>query len=56
MPEEAVTTTKIKRLMCAGSAYLLKYPEIIRIQYDILSIIIGENGNKEYFLIEDVSL
>ncbi len=56
MPEEAVTTTKIKRLMCAGSAYLLKYPEIIRIQYDILSIILCEKGNAEFFLIEDVSL
>lgn len=56
LPEEAVTTSKIERLMCAGSAYLQKYPEIIRIQYDILSIIIGENGKKEYFLIEDVSL
>jgi putative endonuclease len=56
MPEEAVTASKIMRLMCAGSAYLTKYPDFNRIQYDILSIVILENGNTEFFLIEDVSL
>ena len=56
MPEEAVTTTKIRRLMCAGSAYLAKHPAFDRIQYDILSIVLSENGNTDFLLIEDVSL
>ena len=56
LPEEAVTTSKIKRLMCAGSAYQLKHPGILRIQYDILSIVLGKNEKNEFFLIEDISL
>lgn len=54
-PESKVTRTKLKRLLRAGSAYLGAHPQWKRVEYDILSIRLREEG-AEYFFIEDVYL
>jgi putative endonuclease len=54
-PEEAVTAGKIRRMMEAGAAYLDQHPDYIRVQYDILSIILHANGKSDFLLIEDLS-
>ena len=54
-PEENVSPKKIKNLLDAAEEYLNLYPSKKRIQFDVLSITLGE-GKVEYFLIEDVYL
>lgn len=53
LPEDSVGNKKIQNLINAAEEYLYQHPEWTRIQFDILSIIINNNG-AEYFLIEDV--
>lgn len=52
-PEESVTKKKLNNLKQAAREYLFQHPEWKRVQFDILSIILGKEGN-EFFLIEDV--
>ena len=47
---------KIQNLMNAAEEFLYQHPEWKRIQYDVLSISLKEDGKHEYFLIEDVYL
>lgn len=55
-PEESVGRGKLRHLLKAGAAYQYEYPQWKRVQYDVLSITIAENGAPEYFFIEDVYL
>jgi len=56
MPEEKVGKKKIQNLINAAEEYLHLNPQWIRIQFNILSILIIKNEPEEYFLIEDVYL
>jgi len=56
MPEEAVNGEKIRRMMEAGEAFLDIYPFYDRVQYDVLGIILAENGVHEFMMFEDLSL
>lgn len=55
-PEDSVTKKKFKNLQKAADQYLFLNPGHDWIQYDILSITLQQNGETEYFLIEDVFL
>ncbi|MEJ7739531.1 MAG: YraN family protein [Chitinophagaceae bacterium] len=56
LPEESVDGKKLKKLMNAAEAFLYKYPEWKRVQYDILSISFKAGNKPEFFFIEDVFL
>ena len=53
-PESKVKGKKLKHLKEAAEVYLFLHPEWKWIQFDILSIIIKDNGRNSFFLIEDV--
>jgi putative endonuclease len=54
-PEEGVTREKIKRMKAAGAAYLCRYdPNRLRVQYSIVSILMGQNNDPVIRLIEDI--
>lgn len=53
-PEEAVTKKKFIHLTRAAAHFLAEYPNVLKIQYDILSILRLPGKATEYFLIEDV--
>jgi putative endonuclease len=55
-PEDAVDNKKMQNLMNAAEEFLYQFPQWNRIQYDVLSISLKQNGLHEYFLIEDVYL
>ena len=55
-PEDSVTKKKFKHLQKAADEYLFLNPGNKWIQYDILSIIVNNSNDVEYFLIEDVFL
>ncbi len=53
-PEDWVGRKKGSHLLAAGEAYLDKYPIWNRVQYDILSILLTDDGKQDFFFIEDV--
>jgi putative endonuclease len=53
-PESSVKRKKLKNLKEAAEVYLFLHPEWKWIQFDILSIIIKDNGRNSFFFIEDV--
>jgi putative endonuclease len=55
-PEEAVSKKKIQNLINASEEFLYKYPEWLRIQFDILAITMLKGEPIAYFFIEDVYL
>jgi len=55
-PEESVDTKKTRFLINASEQFLYIHPQWQRIQFDILSINMKEDGAAEYFLIEDIYL
>lgn len=55
MPEESIDKKKLRRMIAAGSKFIIHHPEWKRIQFDVLSISIINNEVK-YFFIEDVYL
>ncbi len=55
-PEESVSPKKMKHMMRCAAAYQGKYPGWKRIQYDVLSISLGQHETAKYFFIEDVYL
>jgi len=55
-PETSVSRKKIGNLLQAASAWLYRYPEHKRVQYDVLAITLRQMAEPEYFMIEDVSL
>jgi putative endonuclease len=56
MPEENVDVKKLEHVMTAAEEFLYQFPEWKIVQYDLLSIILGNENNVEYFFIEDVYL
>lgn len=52
-PEERVTARKFQHLRHAATAYLMLHPNWNRIQYDILSVVLGKGGVAEFFFLED---
>lgn len=54
LPEESVDKKKMDNLMQAAKAFIHQHPEWSRIQFDVLSIILMQNENPEFFLLEDV--
>ena len=55
-PEESVTKRKFKNLQRAADEFLFLNPGHKWIQYDILSIILNNEKEADYFLLEDVFL
>ncbi len=53
-PEDWVNRKKGRHLLTAGVAFQDKYPDWNLVQYDILSILITPDGNRDFFFIEDV--
>ena len=53
-PEESVSKTKLRNLIKAAEVYCSAYPNLKKISFDILSILILENQPPDYFFIEDV--
>ena len=55
-PEESITDKKIQYLINAAEEYMYQQPQWQYLQFDVLSIILKQDGEDEYFLIEDVYL
>ncbi|MDI9338471.1 MAG: YraN family protein [Alphaproteobacteria bacterium] len=55
-PEEAIKKEKMNHLKWAASAYQLKNPKYLWVQFDVVSILLTKNRIQEIFLIEDVYL
>ena len=53
-PEESVSKKKIRGIMIAADEFLFQNQQYRQVQFDILSIILPENKEAEFFLIEDV--
>ena len=53
-PEESVTPAKLRKMKSAGSAYLHRNGERIRVRYDIVSIVWLKGKKPEIYLIEDI--
>ena len=56
LPEESVDEKKIEKIMNAAEEFLFLFPAWTKIQYDILSILIGPTNIPEFFFIEDIYL
>ncbi|MEO6000837.1 MAG: YraN family protein [Chitinophagaceae bacterium] len=56
LPEESVDQKKLEKMMNAADEFLYQFPGWERIQYDILSISVGNNDIPDFFFIEDVYL
>jgi len=54
LPEDWVGKKKMRHLLKAGVAYQEKYPVWDQVQYDILSILVDQDGKPDFFFIEDV--
>lgn len=55
-PEESITDKKMQYLINAAEEYMYQNPQWQYLQFDVLSIVLKQNGEDEYFLIEDVYL
>jgi putative endonuclease len=55
-PEESVDDRKLKKIMVAAEAFMNRFPQWVRVQYDVLSVSIGSNNLPQFLLIEDVYL
>jgi putative endonuclease len=55
-PEESVSLKKLKHMMRCAAGFQGQYPGYKRIEYDVLSILLQEDGSVEYLFIEDVYL
>jgi putative endonuclease len=53
-PEESVTKKKLLHMLKAGAAYQHAHPQWKRVQYDVLSVQVAEDGSPSFVLIEDV--
>jgi putative endonuclease len=53
-PEESVTKKKFKFLLKAADEFLFHNQQYRHVQFDILSIVLNDEKEPEYFLIEDV--
>ena len=55
-PEESVSKRKFRNLKNAAVAFLSRFREVKKIQFDILSILIIPGKEIEFYLLEDVYL
>jgi putative endonuclease len=55
-PEDAVTKQKFRNMMRVANGFLQSNPQHEWIRYDILALTRKDNGEYEYFFIEDVFL
>lgn len=55
-PEENISRKKMLHIMKAAEAYMNKNPQWKRVQYDVLSIILGNKNEPDFFFAEDVYL
>lgn len=55
-PEEGVDRSKLRTVMKGAVSYLDLHPQWKRVQYDVLSVLLPEEGEPVFFLIEDVYL
>ena len=55
-PEESISEKKMQNLMFAADEFLFRFPEWKRVQFDVLSVNIGQSGEVGFFLIEDIYL
>src|SRR5687768_4674300 len=55
-PEESVSKKKFNFLKKAAEEFLYRHPEYTHIQFNVLSIILFNDKDPEFFLIEDVYL
>lgn len=53
-PEESVTKKKFNHLVRAADEFLFQNQRYRHVQFDILSIVVNDEKEPEYFLIEDV--
>lgn len=53
-PERRVNAVKMQKLRRAAEAYLASYPQWKFIQFDILSVVLQDGAEEDYFLIEDI--
>jgi len=53
-PEESVTRKKFKNLQHAAAVFLQRFNDVMKIQFDILSITMLPGKEIEYYFIEDV--
>ena len=53
-PEQSVDRKKFKNLQKAAAAFLSRFDDAVKVQYDVLSIRILPGKEIEYFFIEDV--
>jgi putative endonuclease len=53
-PEESVNRKKFESLKKAATAFLSRFRDVKKIQFDILSILILPGRDIEFFLVEDV--
>lgn len=55
-PEQAVTPRKIHYLAEAATEFQYQYPGSKIISFDIISILLKDDGTEEYFFIEDIDI
>jgi putative endonuclease len=53
-PEESMSKKKIQNLINAAEQFVYLNPSWTRVQFDVLSITLGNDTSHEYFFIEDV--
>lgn len=54
LPEDSINKKKMNNLITAAEAFTYKHPEWRRIQFDVLSIVLEQASNPEFYLLEDV--
>lgn len=53
-PEESVGRKKLHHVMLGAAGWLHRWPAYLRVQYDVLAIILNKGSVPEYVLFEDV--
>ena len=55
-PELSVNRKKIQHILQGAQGWLLHHPDLTRIQYDVLAIMLRKNADPEYMLFSDIYL
>jgi putative endonuclease len=53
-PERRVNAAKMQKLRRGAEAFLEAFPQWKFIQFDILSVVMHDGGQEDFFLIEDI--
>jgi putative endonuclease len=54
LPEESISQAKMNHLKKGAEAFLYQYPEWLKVQFDVIAIILKKGEAPEIFVIEDV--